>query len=185
MERRRTCSGEQEKIFCKGSDIFSIWRGLIFWQLSGFVAWADFFHFVSTAPFGSAGNGDQPSYVWTIYVWTRLIFVVFLQLLDQPSLLKDKLKPLLKKNGSLTCTKCKQKFMKILPFVSHTEECIGIVVNGNVTCSSCNKSMPKKDWSHHKIRHNNMTWRVGEHPLVSGNIYYQFFGVLNFESVIL
>ncbi|CAH1111869.1 unnamed protein product [Psylliodes chrysocephalus] len=90
-------------------------------------------------------------------------------LLDQPSLLKDKLKPLLKKNGSLTCTKCKQKFMKILPFVSHTEECIGIVVNGNVTCSSCNKSMPKKDWSHHKIRHNNMTWRVGEHPLDLNN----------------
>lgn len=37
-----------------------------------------------------------------------------------------------------------------------------------VTCAVCNLEMPGINWPHHKQRfHNNLTWRVGDTPLVS------------------
>ncbi|CAG9861375.1 unnamed protein product [Phyllotreta striolata] len=84
--------------------------------------------------------------------------------LDDPNV-KTKLKRLLSKNKSLTCSNCQTAGFKLANFISHLEECLGLVVDGNVTCAKCNETMPRDSWPPHKAKHNNLAWRVGDHPL--------------------
>ncbi|XP_057654912.1 uncharacterized protein LOC130893122 [Diorhabda carinulata] len=85
--------------------------------------------------------------------------------LDDIALLKKILNPLLTKNKSLICFKCKASYTKTTDFILHKEECDGIVCNGNVTCAVCNNLVTREKWKNHKLQHNNLAWRVGDPPL--------------------
>lgn len=53
-------------------------------------------------------------------------------------------------------------------FINHREDCSGIIKDDLVTCAVCSEQLDKTKWaSHKKKKHNNLTWRVGDPPLVS------------------
>lgn len=75
--------------------------------------------------------------------------------------------PILQEDKSLVCNKCSKEFHAVNDFIVHTEDCLGIVKGDLVVCAICNEEIDKMKWMvHKKKRHNNLTWRVGDPPLV-------------------
>ncbi|KAJ8952255.1 hypothetical protein NQ318_007414 [Aromia moschata] len=87
--------------------------------------------------------------------------------MDDTAFLTKTLKPILQKEKSLVCSKCNKKHTGVMEYIKHREECSGVVSSsGLVTCAVCKTEMEKSKWSFHKQRqHNNLAWRVGDHPL--------------------
>ncbi|XP_072383707.1 uncharacterized protein [Diabrotica undecimpunctata] len=85
--------------------------------------------------------------------------------LDDYSVLRSKLQPFFANKKTLSCLKCSKVCTKLLEFVCHREECEGILAKGQVTCAICNKILERKSWMAHKLKHNNLAWRVGDYPL--------------------
>uniref|UniRef100_A0A6P7G5R6 Uncharacterized protein LOC114334425 n=1 Tax=Diabrotica virgifera virgifera TaxID=50390 RepID=A0A6P7G5R6_DIAVI len=85
--------------------------------------------------------------------------------LDDYAVLRSKLQQFFGGKKILSCLKCNKACTKLLEFVCHREECEGILVKGDVTCAVCNKTMDRKLWTAHKLKHNNLAWRVGDYPL--------------------
>ncbi|KAJ8969702.1 hypothetical protein NQ314_001633 [Rhamnusium bicolor] len=70
-------------------------------------------------------------------------------------------------------------------FVSHIEKCNGIVSSdGLVICAMCKQEMVYDKWALHKQKqHNNLAWRIGDHPLsVIGFLSHQSQCGLNVEE---
>lgn len=75
--------------------------------------------------------------------------------------------PILHEDKGLICTTCTLEFHVANEFITHREHCLGIVKNELVTCAICHEGLDKAKWlTHKKKKHNNLTWRVGDPPLV-------------------
>ncbi|CAH1164048.1 unnamed protein product [Phaedon cochleariae] len=85
--------------------------------------------------------------------------------IDDEKYVKKVLKLHNKKEVRLTCYKCGQCSTSVHSYLVHFEECRGILVGGMVICAVCNIKMERDGWLLHKLRHNNLAWRIGDVPL--------------------
>lgn len=91
----------------------------------------------------------------------------FFQCIEDHSFVRRTLAPILHEDKFLACQNCNKEFHVANEFIVHRESCFGIVKDDLVTCAVCNGQIDKTKWmSHKKKKHNNLTWRVGDPPLV-------------------
>ncbi|KAG5897827.1 hypothetical protein JTB14_011827 [Gonioctena quinquepunctata] len=85
---------------------------------------------------------------------------------DNDTVVKNRLKGILRKVKILVCPKCGHSCDNLNSFIMHRETCAGILINGFVTCAVCNLQIERNSWLNHKLKmHNNLTWRMGDIPL--------------------